>query len=132
MNFVFKQDNLPEECYWSTFEKFSPLNQEIEYVIYNGAAGIEQIQVEWFSEVEANYLAIEKQLFEFIHQSLNTLESNKKDSYSKKDLTLDSISILKSFSEDACWEMAFSLNNGIEWFTIEIKEWTPSRCYISA
>jgi hypothetical protein len=132
MNFIFKKDHIPEECYWSAFGKFLPLNDAIEYLIYNGESGAEKAQIECLKEIEANYLNVENEIFEFIHQSLKKLSLNKKESYSKRKLTLESISILKSFPKDSCWEMDFSLNQGFGCFTIEMKEWIPYHFSISA
>jgi hypothetical protein len=113
MNLIFIAEQDPEESYWSSFLKFKPTNSAIELVLYNYKNGYEKEQLNWFYEIEKEYLRNEKQLFEFINQEIRQLCPLSKETYSRENLTLNSIAILKKFKTKELWALEFCFNNEI-------------------
>ncbi|MFT5647663.1 MAG: hypothetical protein ACI976_002356 [Aureispira sp.] len=125
MNLTFIEEQNSEEPYWSSFFKFKPTNSAIELVLYNHKNGYEKGPLNWFYEIKNEYLLNEKQLFEFINQEIGQVRPLSKETYSRTNLTLNSIAILKEFKTKELWELDFCCNNDIEHLVIEMNKWNP-------
>jgi hypothetical protein len=125
MNLTFIEEQNSEEPYWSSFFKFKPTNSAIELVLYNHKNGYEKGQLNWFYEIKNEYLLNEKQLFEFINQEIRQVRPLSKETYSRANLTLNSIAILKEFKTKELWELDFCCDNHIEHLVIEMNKWNP-------
>jgi hypothetical protein len=125
MNLTFIKEQKPEECYWSSFLTFKPINTALELVIYNNEGGYEREQLNWFYEIEKSYLKNEVFLFDFINQEIQRLFPLSKESYSRKNLSLSSIDISKEFNNKGLWELDFCTNNQVEHVVIEMNKWNP-------
>lgn len=125
MDLQFNKGRVLEETYWSAFVEFEPLQVTIELILYNDQKGNKTTQLNWFDQIKEHYLSNENLLFNFINKEIKHLFLEKKEYYSKRNLSLDSISISKTFEKNLDWEIDFCLDNEIEHFVIEMMAWQP-------
>ncbi len=130
---VFTYHRLPnsEDNYWSTFNLFPPLNELLEYILYNDPTGVQKIQVDWLSLVAMHYPKIEAQLFAFMNQSVQQWSLHPPPVYTPATLFLDSISLPKNFASERNWELDFSSINGFDYLCLEMNDWEPVHLSVS-